>query len=129
MASSAHAVPACDALLIFRHPASQALKPADVHADTHTSIRGLGGLMIRYTIKLRMGARLGLLLLFLMAIGMVGIYGIERANDGAERQYREDVLALGGLGRLPGVLDDREDMLRALAAQELAAESWHGQAL
>lgn len=77
--------------------------------------------MIRYTIKLRMGARLGLLLLFLMAIGMVGIYGIERANSGAERQYREDVLALGGLGRLLGLLDDREATLRALAAQESGA--------
>lgn len=74
--------------------------------------------MIRYTIKLRMGARLSLLLFFLMAIGMVGIYGIERANGGAERQYREDVLALGGLGRLLGQLDDREDMLRALATQQ-----------
>jgi hypothetical protein len=53
--------------------------------------------MIRYTIKLRMGMQLTLLL-FLMAIGMVGIYGIERANAGVEQQYREDVLVLGKWG-------------------------------
>ena len=54
--------------------------------------------MIRYTIKLRMGIRLSLLLLFLMTIGMIGMmgmYGIERANAGVEQQYREDVPVLG----------------------------------
>jgi methyl-accepting chemotaxis protein len=64
--------------------------------------------MIRYTIKLRMGMRLGLLLLFLMAIGMVGIYGIERANAGVEQQYREDVLTLGEWGRRINTPDPRE---------------------
>jgi len=81
--------------------------------------------MIRYTIKLRMGARLGLLLLFLMAIGMVGIYGIERANDGAERQYREDVLALGKLGRLLGTLDDRTAIKRSFEQRLVLAEAHH----
>ncbi|GGA10197.1 methyl-accepting chemotaxis protein [Dyella caseinilytica] len=70
--------------------------------------------MIRYTIKLRMGARLGLLLLFLMAIGIVGIYGIERANAGAERLYRVDVLALADSGHRLNVSDAHE---RAAAAQ------------
>jgi methyl-accepting chemotaxis protein len=70
--------------------------------------------MIRYTIKLRMGARLSLLLLFLMAIGMVGIYGIERANAGAERLYHEDVMALGEWGHRLDTSDSRQ---RAEAAQ------------
>jgi methyl-accepting chemotaxis protein len=64
--------------------------------------------MIRYTIKLRMGIRLSLLLLFLMAIGMVGIYGIERANAGVEQQYREDVLVLGQWGHRINTSDPRE---------------------
>jgi methyl-accepting chemotaxis protein len=70
--------------------------------------------MIRYTIKLRMGARLSLLLLFLMAIGMVGIYGIERANAGAEQLYQEDVLTLGEWGHRLNTSDAHE---RAAAAQ------------
>lgn len=62
--------------------------------------------MIRYTIKLRIGARLTLPLLFLMAIGIVGIYGIERANAGAEQQYRDDVVtwvnsATGSISPIP----------------------------
>ena len=72
--------------------------------------------MIRYTIKLRMGARLGLLLLFLIAIGLVGIYGIEQANGGAERQYREDVRALGELGRLRAGLEAEQARWLAAAA-------------
>jgi methyl-accepting chemotaxis protein len=72
--------------------------------------------MIRYTIKLRMGARLALLLSFLIAIGLVGIYGIEQANGGAERQYREDVLALGELGRVQDALNLREAAWLAVAA-------------
>ncbi len=72
--------------------------------------------MIRYTIKLRMGARLGLLLLFLIGIGLVGIYGIERANDGAERQYREDVRGLAKLGRLRAGLEAEQERWLAVAA-------------
>jgi methyl-accepting chemotaxis protein len=75
--------------------------------------------MVRYTIKLRMGMRLGLLLLFLMAIGMVGIYGIERANTGVEQQYREDVLALGQLGHRINTVDPRD---RAAAEQAFGQE-------
>jgi methyl-accepting chemotaxis protein len=71
--------------------------------------------MIRYTIKLRMGARLGLLLLFLIAIGLVGIYGIEQANGGAERQYREDVRALAELGRLRAGLEAEQERWLAAA--------------
>lgn len=71
--------------------------------------------MIRYTIKLRMGARLALLLLFLIAIGLVGIYGIEQANGGAQRQYREDVLTLGELGRMQDALSRREAAWLAVA--------------
>ncbi|WNL45612.1 methyl-accepting chemotaxis protein [Dyella sp. BiH032] len=71
--------------------------------------------MIRYTIKLRMGARLGLLLLFLIAIGLVGIYGIEQANQGAERLYREDVRELATLGRLRAGLESSEERWLAVA--------------
>lgn len=63
--------------------------------------------MIRYTIKLRMGIRLSLLLLFLMTIGMMGMYGIERANAGVEQQYREDVPVLGKWGHRINTLDPR----------------------
>ncbi|TCV92721.1 methyl-accepting chemotaxis protein [Luteibacter rhizovicinus] len=74
---------------------------------------------MRYTIKLRMGARLTLMLLFLMAVSLVGIYGIERANAGTDQQYREDVLELGALARLLGALNHREDSLRAMASGTL----------
>jgi len=79
--------------------------------------------MIRYTIKLRMGARLGLLLLFLMAIGLVGIYGIEQANGGAERLYREDVRGLAELGRLQAALEWRQEnwLAAAVGAQGAGA--------
>ncbi|GLQ49426.1 methyl-accepting chemotaxis protein [Dyella flava] len=75
--------------------------------------------MIRYTIKLRMGMRLSLLLLFLMAIGIVGIYGIDRANAGVEQQYREDVLALGKSGRQ---IDTPDPARRADAEQAFEQE-------
>jgi methyl-accepting chemotaxis protein len=85
--------------------------------------------MIRYTIKLRMGARLSLLLLFLMAIGMVGIYGIERANAGAERLYREDISALGEWGHRLNAADPRERVTAVQAfEQHLAlAQSHHSE--
>jgi methyl-accepting chemotaxis protein len=82
--------------------------------------------MIRYTIKLRMGARLSLLLLFLMAIGMVGIYGIERANTGAEQQYREDVLALGEWGQRIDTPDPHD---RAEAVQAFDRQLAHARAI
>lgn len=45
--------------------------------------------MIRYTIKVRMGLRLGLVLLFLVVTGLVGLYGIDRANANTDQVYRE----------------------------------------
>ncbi len=78
--------------------------------------------MIRYTIKLRMGMRLGLLLSFLVVIGLVGLYGIERANQGARAIYRDDVLVLGQLGRMLGVQEELRQALAAGPAGEHAAE-------
>jgi methyl-accepting chemotaxis protein len=87
--------------------------------------------MIRYTIKLRMGARLSLLLLFLMAIGMVGIYGIERANAGAERLYQEDVLMLGDLGHRLNTPDAnvRVAIEQAFAQRLALAQAHHGEVI
>jgi len=44
--------------------------------------------MVRYTIKVRMGLRLGLVLTFLVVTGLVGLYGIDRANANTETVYQ-----------------------------------------
>ncbi|WP_426287823.1 methyl-accepting chemotaxis protein [Luteibacter sp. E-22] len=51
--------------------------------------------MARYTIKVRMGLRLGLVLTFLVITGLVGLYGIDRANanTGEVYQHASDLLA------------------------------------
>lgn len=43
--------------------------------------------MVRYTIKVRMGLRLGLVLTFLVVTGLVGLYGIGRANANTATVY------------------------------------------
>jgi len=51
--------------------------------------------MARYTIKVRMGLRLGLVLTFLVVTGLVGLYGIDRANanTGEIYQHASELLA------------------------------------
>lgn len=51
--------------------------------------------MVRYTIKVRMGLRLGLVLTFLVITGLVGLYGIDRANanTGEIYQHASELLA------------------------------------
>jgi methyl-accepting chemotaxis protein len=44
--------------------------------------------MIRYTIKVRMGMRLGLMLFFLVVTGLAGLYGIDRANANTGEVYQ-----------------------------------------
>lgn len=44
--------------------------------------------MARYTIKVRMGLRLGLVLTFLVVTGLVGLYGIDRANANTGEVYQ-----------------------------------------
>lgn len=51
--------------------------------------------MVRYTIKVRMGLRLGLLLTFLVVIGVAGLYGIDRANANTAMVYDHASKLLG----------------------------------
>lgn len=71
--------------------------------------------MIRYTIKVRMGLRLGLVLSFLVVTGLVGLYGIDRANANTEAVYRE---ARGAFDHLQAA---HPDLSLAAARQSLDA--------
>ena len=53
--------------------------------------------MVRYTIKVRMGLRLGLMLSFLVITGLAGLYGIDRANANTAEVYRHAGLWLDRL--------------------------------
>jgi methyl-accepting chemotaxis protein len=55
--------------------------------------------MIRYTIKLRMGMRLSLVLAILVSTGLVGLYGIGQAMGNLDRFYAQGAQTLAGLAR------------------------------
>jgi methyl-accepting chemotaxis protein len=55
--------------------------------------------MIRYTIKLRMGMRLALVLSILVTTGLVGLYGIEQASRQADAFYQQEAQWLGDSAR------------------------------
>jgi methyl-accepting chemotaxis protein len=55
--------------------------------------------MIRYTIKLRMGMRLALVLSILVTTGLVGLYGVGRASQQSDGFYRQEAQWLGGSAR------------------------------
>jgi methyl-accepting chemotaxis protein len=64
--------------------------------------------MFRYTIKMRMGLRLGLVLLFLVVTGLVGLYGIERANANTRALYGQVLQDLRQIG--PGTAALRQGL-------------------
>jgi methyl-accepting chemotaxis protein len=75
--------------------------------------------MVRYTIKVRMGLRLGLVLTFLVATGLVGLYGIGRANANTGVVYQHASKALDRL-HAGGSLAEARQSLDALAQAQAA---------
>src|SRR5512142_1234840 len=77
--------------------------------------------MVRYTIKVRMGLRLGLVLTFLVVTGLVGLYGIDRANANTATVYQQASKALADLesGHTGGSVAEARQSLDALAEEQV----------
>ncbi len=78
--------------------------------------------MVRFTIKVRMGLRLGLVLTFLVVTGLVGLYGIDRANANTATLHQHASKLLSQLEAEHGSasLTQAKQSLDALAREQVA---------